>query len=36
LTGPEQPNKGRNLTVNEAGPQTDSLGGSGGGFSRRY
>jgi len=29
--------KGRNLTVNEARPRTDSgRGGSGGGFSRRY
>ena len=29
--------KGRNITVNEARPRTDSRGsGSGGGFSRRY
>jgi RNA recognition motif-containing protein len=30
--------KGRNITVNEAKPRTDSRGGSGGGggFSRRY
>ncbi len=28
--------KGRTVTVNEAKPRTDSRGGSGGGFSRRY
>lgn len=28
--------KGRSVTVNEAKPRTDSRGGSGGGFSRRY